>query len=66
MLSHSEMFQRMQGATHPIVYVNACTHGNEKVGVRILEALRDIPVKQGTLILNIANGEYPLARFMIE
>lgn len=40
-----------------MVYVNACTHGNERVGARILEALRDIPIKQGTLILNIANKE---------
>ncbi len=47
----------MQQAAHPKVYVNACTHGNERVGARVLEALKDVPIKQGSLILNIAHKE---------
>lgn len=57
MSQNSEILARMRQAAHPVVYVNACTHGNERVGARVLEALRDIPIKQGTLILNIANEE---------
>lgn len=57
MSQNSEILARMRQAAHPVVYVNACTHGNERVGARVLEALRDIPIKQGTLILNIAHKE---------
>ena len=57
MLQNSEILTHMRQAAHPVVYVNACTHGNERVGARVLEALRDIPIKQGTLILNIAHKE---------
>ena len=57
MLQNSEILTHMRQAAHPVVYVNACTHGNERVGARVLEALRDISIKQGTLILNIAHKE---------
>ena len=57
MLQNSEILTHMRQAAHPVVYVNACTHGNERVGARVLEALRDILIKQGTLILNIAHKE---------
>ena len=57
MSQNSEILARMRQAAHPVVYVNACTHGNERVGARVLEALRDISIKQGTLILNIAHKE---------
>lgn len=39
----------------PVVYVNACTHGNETVGARVLKELKKLKLEKGTLITNIAN-----------
>jgi predicted deacylase len=53
---HNEkLLQEMQHGKHPIVYVNACTHGDERVGARILEAIEKISVQKGMIIPNIAN-----------
>lgn len=51
------LLEKMKTGNHPIVYINACTHGNEKVGARILEAIEKISVKKGMIITNIANRE---------
>ena len=51
------LLERMKVCEHPIVYVNACTHGNERVGARILETVEGVLVKRGTVITNIANRE---------
>jgi predicted deacylase len=57
MIEHGKLLETMLQGERPIVYVNACTHGNEKVGARILEALKDVRVRRGTLVTNIANQE---------
>ena len=55
MLQTAEILERLQKGSHPRVYVNACTHGNERVGVRILESLQTISLLKGTLVTNIAH-----------
>ena len=37
MLQTAEILERLQKGSHPRVHVNACTHGNERVGARILD-----------------------------
>lgn len=39
----------------PIVLINACTHGHEKIGARVIETLKSIKLKKGLLITNLAN-----------
>jgi len=34
MSQNSEILARMRQAAYPVVYVNACTHGNERVAPR--------------------------------
>jgi len=51
------LLEKMKTGDHPIVYINACTHGNEKVGARILEAIEKISAKKGMIVTNIANRE---------
>lgn len=53
--NEKSLLNKMRQGERPIVYVNVCTHGNEKVGVRVLKALEDVSVKKGTLIMNVAN-----------
>ncbi len=57
MLQTAEILERLQKGSHPRVYVNACTHGNERVGARILESLQTISLLKGTLVTNIAHKE---------
>jgi len=49
------MLQRIQSSIKPIILINACTHGHETVGVKIIEELKKIKLLSGTLIYNIAN-----------
>ncbi len=57
MSQNFEILARMRQAARPLVYVNACTHGNERMGARVLEALEGVPIRRGALILNIAHKE---------
>lgn len=43
----------------PLVVVLGCIHGDEKMGAKIIDYLKKIEIKNGTLILQIGN---PLAR----
>ena len=38
-----------------IILVNACTHGYEKVGKKVIDKLKDLKLKKGSVILNLAN-----------
>lgn len=49
------LLQLIQNCERPLVYVNACTHGKEKVGAEIIDALATLPLLKGTLLTNIAN-----------
>lgn len=40
---------------YPRVYINACTHGNERVGYKILKELQGLVLVKGTLVLGVAN-----------
>jgi|SRR3989339_866985 len=42
---------------YPRVLLNACTHGNEKVGLRVLKHFKDVELLRGTLMLHIANKQ---------
>lgn len=54
-----QKYQRLLDAVHasekPVVFVNACTHGHETVGVRVIEELQKLHIAHGTLLCNIAN-----------
>jgi succinylglutamate desuccinylase len=53
--SPKELLRRIQNCERPLVYVNACTHGNERVGYDIIESLKSVSLLRGTLLTNIAN-----------
>lgn len=44
-----------QNEQRPVVFVNACTHGQEQVGISVIEELERKDIKQGMLVTNIAN-----------
>jgi succinylglutamate desuccinylase len=53
--SNIKLLNKIKKGEKPVVLVNACTHGNEQVGARIIEILNTISITHGTLVTNIAN-----------
>lgn len=49
------LLKRAQSGREPVVLINACTHGHETVGIGVIDALKDLALKKGTLLFNVAN-----------
>lgn len=47
---------------YPRILLNVCTHGNERVGLKVAEYFDTITPTKGTFIINIANKEAVRAR----
>ncbi len=52
---YSKLLEQIITSEKPVILVNACTHGHETVGLGVINTLKEIKVKNGTLILNVAN-----------
>lgn len=52
---YADLKAKAKTGVRPVVLVNACTHGHEKVGELVLKDLQSITVKKGTLLTNLAN-----------
>lgn len=52
---YNTILQDIHRSDGPVMFVNACTHGDEEIGVRVIRKLSDISLKRGTLLTNIAN-----------
>ncbi len=50
---------KKSGIKGPLVVVLGCIHGNEKTGAEVIDYLKKIKIKRGTLVLQIGN---PLAK----
>ncbi len=51
------MYKAIHGFGKPVVGIVGCLHGNEVLGKKIIETLKDISLVQGTIVLLLANTE---------
>lgn len=49
--------KKIRGGNSPRVLLNVCTHGSERVGLKVAAYFSKLKIENGTLIINIANTE---------
>jgi succinylglutamate desuccinylase len=47
--------EKIKESPSPKILLNVCTHGSERVGLKIAKALKDLKPLRGTLVINVAN-----------
>lgn len=47
--------EKIKKSPSPKILLNVCTHGSERVGLRIAKAFKDLKPLHGTLVINVAN-----------
>lgn len=47
--------KKIRGGNSPRVLLNVCTHGSERVGLKVAKFFSKLKIENGTLIINIAN-----------
>ncbi len=52
---YKQILSDIQMAEKPVIFVNGCTHGHEKIGKFVIDELKKIKIKKGTLLTNIGN-----------
>ncbi|MEY2641290.1 MAG: hypothetical protein RL150_683 [Candidatus Parcubacteria bacterium] len=54
---YTKLLDSIATAQRPIVFINGCTHGDERVGLAVTQVFADVVPEQGTLLTNIANEQ---------
>lgn len=52
---YTKLIKKIEKLEKPIVFINAATHGDEKMGVAVNEKISKLKLEKGTVITNIAN-----------
>lgn len=52
---YTTLISQVKTLSHPRVLVNVCSHGNETLGIEVLDKLKEIPVQSGSVVFHIAN-----------
>ena len=52
---YARLLEKVRNSDGPVVFINGCTHGHERIGARIVKELEKITAQRGVIITNIAN-----------
>lgn len=56
------MYKNLKNKNNPKILLNVCTHGTERVGLKVAEYFKDFKPLRGVFVINIANKEALRAR----
>ncbi|OGY35180.1 MAG: hypothetical protein A3E36_00700 [Candidatus Andersenbacteria bacterium RIFCSPHIGHO2_12_FULL_45_11b] len=52
---YTTLISQAKNLSYPRVLVNVCSHGNETLGIEVLDKLKEISIQSGSVIFHIAN-----------
>lgn len=52
---YQKLIQQVHALAHPRVLINVCSHGNETLGIEVVNKLEHIPIKTGSVVFHVAN-----------
>jgi hypothetical protein len=52
---YTKIIEAISTAARPIIFINGCTHGDERVGIEIIDHFKNYQPNTGTILTNIAN-----------
>lgn len=54
---YADILENVKKAEKPVVLISACTHGNERIGLKVQEAIKKLKLLRGTVICLTGNPE---------
>lgn len=54
---YADILEKVKKAEKPVVLISACTHGNERIGLKVQEVIKKLKLLKGTVICMTSNLE---------